>query len=56
MTVEQLRKALEGQPPHRRVVVSNVLHSPWAVVSIKEVQTTNELYPDGPIHLVAKDQ
>ena len=56
MTVRELLAALKDQDPHRCVVISNVLHSPFAVVPIKEVITINELYPRGPIHLRAESK
>lgn len=56
MTVRELFERLKNEDPNRKVVISNVLQSPFATVTIKEVITTNELYPDGPIYIRAHNK
>lgn len=56
MTVGEIVKALQHVDPNRRVVISNVRNSPFAVLPIKEVEIINVLYPEGPVHIVAKQQ
>ena len=52
MTIRQLIRILEREDLSRQVVLSNVLNSPFAVVSIKEVITEGL----GPIYIRAENK